>query len=113
MKLQTLELEWVQQERKDREICDAEMRRITSDFKFCAHDHSFTCEIDRMADEDWDKETIPLMGDPTASASRVLQDTCNYIRSLRREVDDLSEKLSEILATSDSAQAALIRSLLM
>ncbi|KAJ8628595.1 hypothetical protein MRB53_021918 [Persea americana] len=48
-----------------------------------------------------------------ASASRVLQDTCKYIRSLRREVDDLSEKLSEILATSDSAQAALIRSLLM
>lgn len=49
------------------------------------------------------------------SAARVLQDTCNYIRSLHREVDDLSERLSELLATTDasSAQAAIIRSLLM
>ncbi|KAG8496729.1 hypothetical protein CXB51_007889 [Gossypium anomalum] len=43
----------------------------------------------------------------------VLQETCNYIRSLHREVDDLSERLSELLATTDSAQAAVIRSLLM
>ncbi|KAF8040526.1 hypothetical protein BT93_B2681 [Corymbia citriodora subsp. variegata] len=48
-----------------------------------------------------------------ASASRVLQETCNYIRSLHREVDDLSERLSELLADSDSEQAAIIRSLLM
>ncbi|OMO92656.1 hypothetical protein CCACVL1_06791 [Corchorus capsularis] len=47
------------------------------------------------------------------SAARVLQETCNYIRSLHREVDDLSERLSELLATSDNAQAAIIRSLLM
>ncbi|XP_031120667.1 transcription factor PRE3-like [Ipomoea triloba] len=47
------------------------------------------------------------------SAARVLQDTCNYIRSLHREVDDLSERLSELLATTDTNQAALIRSLLM
>ncbi|AAF15922.1 Transcription factor PRE3 [Arabidopsis thaliana] len=46
------------------------------------------------------------------SAARVLQDTCNYIRNLHREVDDLSERLSELLANSDTAQAALIRSLL-
>ncbi|KAE8652414.1 transcription factor PRE3-like [Cucumis sativus] len=47
------------------------------------------------------------------SASKVLQETCNYIRNLHREVDDLSERLSELLATSDTAQAAIIRSLLM
>ncbi|XP_022135424.1 transcription factor ILI6-like [Momordica charantia] len=47
------------------------------------------------------------------SAANVLQETCNYIRSLHREVDDLSERLSELLATSDTAQAAIIRSLLM
>ncbi|ESW10197.1 hypothetical protein PHAVU_009G189200 [Phaseolus vulgaris] len=47
------------------------------------------------------------------SASKVLQETCNYIRSLHREVDDLSERLSELLATTDSAQAAIIRNLLM
>ncbi|XAR50072.1 hypothetical protein NMG60_11004299 [Bertholletia excelsa] len=47
------------------------------------------------------------------SAARVLQETCNYIRSLHREVDDLSERLSEILDNTDSAQAAMIRSLLM
>ncbi|KAF8097604.1 hypothetical protein N665_0285s0035 [Sinapis alba] len=46
------------------------------------------------------------------SAARVLQDTCNYIRNLHREVDGLSERLSELLANSDTAQAALIRSLL-
>ncbi|KAK9925980.1 hypothetical protein M0R45_023236 [Rubus argutus] len=47
------------------------------------------------------------------SASTVLQETCNYIRSLHREVDDLSERLSELLATTDTAQAAVIRSLLL
>ncbi|XP_078180355.1 transcription factor ILI6-like [Carex rostrata] len=51
----------------------------------------------------------------SASASRVLQDTCNYIRDLQQEVDDLSERLTDLLATTDmtSAQAAIIRSLLM
>ncbi|TQD87412.1 hypothetical protein C1H46_027002 [Malus baccata] len=50
-----------------------------------------------------------------ASASKVLQETCNYIRNLHREVDDLSERLSELLATTDmdNDQAAIIRSLLM
>ncbi|KAB1199298.1 Transcription factor PRE3 [Morella rubra] len=47
------------------------------------------------------------------SAAKVLQETCNYIRSLHREVDDLSGRLSELLATTDTAQAALIRSLLL
>ncbi|XP_071724000.1 transcription factor PRE3-like [Rutidosis leptorrhynchoides] len=50
-----------------------------------------------------------------ASSSRVLQETCNYIRNLHREVDDLSNRLSQLLATTDadSDQAAIIRSLLM
>ncbi|KAG8088255.1 hypothetical protein GUJ93_ZPchr0010g7682 [Zizania palustris] len=49
---------------------------------------------------------------PSAS---VLQETCNYIRSLHREVDDLSDRLTELLAAADvsTAQAAVIRSLLM
>ncbi|KAK4753577.1 hypothetical protein SAY87_001681 [Trapa incisa] len=53
--------------------------------------------------------------DKQVSASKVLQETCNYIRSLHREVDDLSQRLSELLASSDtdSDQAAIIRSLLM
>ncbi|GMY15654.1 transcription factor PRE3 [Fagus crenata] len=46
------------------------------------------------------------------SSAKVLQETCNYIRSLNREVDDLSERLSELLANTDTAQAAIIRSLL-
>ncbi|KAK4793970.1 hypothetical protein SAY86_011964 [Trapa natans] len=45
-------------------------------------------------------------------AARVLQETCNYIKSLQREVDDLSERLGELLATSDSDEAAVIRRLL-
>ncbi|PWA44704.1 basic helix-loop-helix (bHLH) DNA-binding family protein [Artemisia annua] len=46
------------------------------------------------------------------SASKVLQETCNYIRNLHREVDDLSERLSELLENTDSTQASIIRSLL-
>ncbi|KAL1531764.1 Proteasome subunit beta type-1 [Salvia divinorum] len=47
------------------------------------------------------------------SATKVLQETCNYIRSLHREVDDLSERLSELLENADTTQADLIRSLIM
>lgn len=49
------------------------------------------------------------------SASKVLQETCNYIRNLNREVDNLSERLSQLLESvdEDSPQAAVIRSLLM
>ncbi|CAN1162938.1 Transcription factor PRE5 [Linum perenne] len=53
--------------------------------------------------------------DKVVSASKVLQETCNYIRSLHREVEDLSDRLSQLLTTidSDSPEAAIIRSLLM
>ena len=49
------------------------------------------------------------------SASKVLEETCNYIRSLHTKVADLSERLSQLLATidADSAEAAIIRSLIM
>ncbi|XP_010528329.1 PREDICTED: transcription factor PRE5 [Tarenaya hassleriana] len=49
------------------------------------------------------------------SASKVLQETCNYIRNLHREVDNLSERLSQLLDSvdEDSAEAAVIRSLFM
>ncbi|KAK4341691.1 hypothetical protein RND71_040192 [Anisodus tanguticus] len=50
-----------------------------------------------------------------ASASKVLQETCNYIRSLNREVNNLSDRLSQLLSTidTDSPEAAIIRSLIM
>ncbi|XP_010514602.1 PREDICTED: transcription factor PRE5 [Camelina sativa] len=49
------------------------------------------------------------------SASKVLQETCNYIRNLHREVDNLSDRLSQLLDSvdEDSPEAAVIRSLLM
>ncbi|KAK4788254.1 hypothetical protein SAY86_019573 [Trapa natans] len=49
------------------------------------------------------------------SASKVLRETCNYIRSLHKEVGDLSERLALLLGSgeADSDQAAIIRSLLM
>ncbi|KAL8137649.1 hypothetical protein V2J09_003650 [Rumex salicifolius] len=48
------------------------------------------------------------------SPNRVLQETCNHIRSLQREVDGLSDRLSELLASidADTVEAAVIRSLL-
>ncbi|CAF1697495.1 hypothetical protein F2Q70_00007447 [Brassica cretica] len=50
----------------------------------------------------------------TVSASKVLQETCNYIRNLNKEADDLSDRLSQLLETIDpnSPQAAVIRSLI-
>ncbi|KAG6528839.1 transcription factor ILI6-like isoform X1 [Zingiber officinale] len=49
------------------------------------------------------------------SATDVLEETCRYIRSLHREVDDLSERLSELLPGGTGADAAaqdeIIRSL--
>ncbi|XP_071707379.1 transcription factor PRE6-like [Rutidosis leptorrhynchoides] len=49
-----------------------------------------------------------------ASASKVLHETCNYVRSLHKEVDDLSDRLSRLLSTidDDSPQASIIRSLI-
>ncbi|KAK9925101.1 hypothetical protein M0R45_033442 [Rubus argutus] len=64
------------------------------------------------------RQLVPEMRDRRSdkvSASKVLQETCSYIRNLHREVDDLSERLSQLLATidADSAEAAIIRSLIM
>ncbi|KAF2315976.1 hypothetical protein GH714_040771 [Hevea brasiliensis] len=62
------------------------------------------------------QQLLPEIGNRRSdkvSAAKVLQETCNYIRSLHREVEDLSERLSELLATADTAQAAIIRNLLM
>ncbi|RWV98011.1 hypothetical protein GW17_00039163 [Ensete ventricosum] len=49
-----------------------------------------------------------------ASASKLLKETCSYIRSLHREVDDLSDRLSDLMSTMDSnsPQAEIIRSIL-
>ncbi|XP_071717141.1 transcription factor PRE4-like [Rutidosis leptorrhynchoides] len=47
------------------------------------------------------------------SAAIVLQETCSYIKSLHREVEDLSERLSELLENTDSTQASIIRNLIM
>ncbi|KAG9159772.1 hypothetical protein Leryth_007792 [Lithospermum erythrorhizon] len=49
-----------------------------------------------------------------SSASKVLQETCNYIKTLHREVDDLSDRLSQLLSTIDaeSPEASIIRSLI-
>ncbi|KMZ57143.1 DNA binding protein [Zostera marina] len=50
-----------------------------------------------------------------ASATKLLNETCNYIKSLHREMDDLSDRLSNLMLTmdTDSAQAEIIRSLLL
>ncbi|XP_078164624.1 transcription factor ILI3-like [Carex rostrata] len=47
------------------------------------------------------------------SATKLLKETCSYIKSLHREVDDLSDRLSQLMETMDnnSPQAEIIRSL--
>ncbi|KAL6521725.1 Proteasome subunit beta type-4 [Orobanche gracilis] len=49
-----------------------------------------------------------------ASANKVLEETCNYIRNMQNEMDDLSARLSRLLSTidADSPQAAIIRNLI-
>ncbi|KAJ1258691.1 hypothetical protein BS78_10G094900 [Paspalum vaginatum] len=53
-------------------------------------------------------------GGSQASATKLLKETCSYIKSLHREVDDLSDRLSDLMATMDhnSPGAEIIRSLL-
>ncbi|KAM0955151.1 hypothetical protein ACFX13_023982 [Malus domestica] len=63
------------------------------------------------------RQLVPEIRDRRSNkvpASKVLQETCNYIRNLHREVDDLSERLSQLLSTidADSPEAAIIRSLI-
>lgn len=35
------------------------------------------------------------------SASSILEETCSYIRRLNKEVDDLSQRLSQLLDSAD------------
>ncbi|CAK9155698.1 unnamed protein product [Ilex paraguariensis] len=60
-----------------------------------------------------------LLPDPTSRCTRVptskiLEEMCSYIKRLRREVDDLSERLSQSLSSMDSDElnADFLRSLL-
>uniref|UniRef100_A0A3Q7FRS1 BHLH domain-containing protein n=1 Tax=Solanum lycopersicum TaxID=4081 RepID=A0A3Q7FRS1_SOLLC len=46
------------------------------------------------------------------SSSKILEEACNYIRKLHNEVDDLSEKLSQVLPSVDSNNIDLIHTLL-
>ncbi|KAJ8513194.1 hypothetical protein OPV22_003628 [Ensete ventricosum] len=48
------------------------------------------------------------------SASKLLKETCSYIKSLHREVDDLSSRLSDLMSTMEieSPQAEIIKSIL-
>ena len=50
-----------------------------------------------------------------ASAWRILKETCSYIKKLQGEVDDLSERLSQLLDSLDNingVEAEQLRSLL-
>ncbi|KAL8231520.1 hypothetical protein R6Q57_001298, partial [Mikania cordata] len=63
------------------------------------------------------RQLLPEIRSPRsnkASASKVLQETCNYVKSLHKEVDDLSERLSLLLSTVDaeSPEASIIQSLI-
>ncbi|KAK6128224.1 hypothetical protein DH2020_038028 [Rehmannia glutinosa] len=48
------------------------------------------------------------------SAPKILKETCNYLKKLHKEVDDLSERLSQLLASGviTTNDADIIRTLL-
>ncbi|KAK4362458.1 hypothetical protein RND71_017699 [Anisodus tanguticus] len=45
-------------------------------------------------------------------ASKILEETCNYIRMLHSEVDDFSERLSQVLASVDTNTVDLVDTLI-
>jgi hypothetical protein len=49
-----------------------------------------------------------------ASTTKLLKEICSYIKSLHREVDDLSDRLSDLMSTMghNSPGAEIIRSIL-
>ncbi|XP_016510911.1 transcription factor ILI5-like [Nicotiana tabacum] len=48
----------------------------------------------------------------TVPAPKIVEETCNYIRMLHNEVDDLSERLSQILASVDTNTVDLLDTLI-
>ncbi|KAI3869241.1 hypothetical protein MKX03_023994 [Papaver bracteatum] len=54
-------------------------------------------------------------GSSRGSMSKTLKETCNYIRSLQQEVDNLSDKISELMSSMEitSAEADALRGLLL
>ncbi|XP_076943045.1 transcription factor ILI6-like [Bidens hawaiensis] len=61
------------------------------------------------------QQLIPNDQIHTTLKCKGLEETCSYVRRLQREVEDLSQRLSELLQSMDtnSPQAAIIRTLLM
>ncbi|KAA8542413.1 hypothetical protein F0562_023451 [Nyssa sinensis] len=53
-------------------------------------------------------------GTARVPAWKILKETCSYIKRLHREVGDLSERLSQLLASADTTgvDADMLRSLL-
>ncbi|KAK8947918.1 Transcription factor bHLH135 [Platanthera guangdongensis] len=47
-----------------------------------------------------------------ASASKLLKETCIYIKNLHREVEGLSDRLSVLMDTMDTNEAEILQSLL-
>ncbi|VAI72241.1 unnamed protein product [Triticum turgidum subsp. durum] len=58
--------------------------------------------------------TTRRRGSSSSQTTKMLKETCSYIKSLHREVDDLSDRLSDLMSTMDnnSPAAQIIRSLL-
>ncbi|PON93636.1 Basic helix-loop-helix transcription factor [Trema orientale] len=53
---------------------------------------------------------LPLLNQsPNAPASTILEETCTYIKNLRREVDNLSGRLSQLLDSAEINDVELIR----
>ncbi|KAK2973523.1 hypothetical protein RJ640_010578 [Escallonia rubra] len=42
-------------------------------------------------------------GDRLVPASKILKETCKYIKRLQGEVEDISERLSQLLASMDNS----------
>ncbi|KAF5200018.1 E3 ubiquitin-protein ligase dbl4 [Thalictrum thalictroides] len=86
--LQTLEFDKLQQEIKDRQQCEVEMRRITEDIKRRIHDQQFAREIHQIDEDDWEEfgdEIQRPFGEGSSTAPVVHEPFRLYFKGLIRE----------------------------
>lgn len=85
LRLQAQELERYHTEKKDHELQEMEIRRLTFDARLREYDEKFAREIDEMPDDDWDEYgddfEKPVDPSPSKNPSSIPLEVC-FLRKL-------------------------------
>ncbi|GMH01351.1 hypothetical protein Nepgr_003190 [Nepenthes gracilis] len=81
-------------------------KQFTKQVHICSRMNQVTC--------DTDSTFMQYSNIHMRSASKILKEVCTHIKKLQKEVDEQSERLSELLSSVDinTVDAATLRSLL-